>query len=367
MRGARRDLFVGAALLACAIVVPFAFGDRYAITQATLFFLWATVVTQWNLALGVGGVFTLAQMALFAFGAYGTAMLGYYGGWPLWLAMPVAALGTVIASILVGLACLRLKGPYVALLSLAIAQVVYLMIINDTECFLTDEGGCMPLFGGVRGISRFGDLGFRDWLGSKYIVADYFLALFVLTLAFAFTIIIVRGPFGLAFRSLRDNPAYAVARGISRFRYQLWIFALSAFFTGLAGTVYAAHFRVVGPTIFSFTLLLFLLSMIVVGGMGSTWGPLIGAAALMLADEGLKEFQAWRALGMGLVLPICVILLPGGVVGAFKERRPAIKKGSARDAELRIRDIAPSLDDGTLDTDPSGIGLASNPEASGRR
>lgn len=69
MRGGRRDLFAGAALLACAIFLPFAFDDRYAITQTTLFFLWATVVTQWNLVLGVGGVFSLAQMALFAFGA----------------------------------------------------------------------------------------------------------------------------------------------------------------------------------------------------------------------------------------------------------------------------------------------------------
>ena len=72
--------------------MPFAAPDRYVITQATLFFIWATVVTQWNLVLGVGGVFSLAQMALFAVGAYGTAMLGSYGGWPLWLAMPVAAL-----------------------------------------------------------------------------------------------------------------------------------------------------------------------------------------------------------------------------------------------------------------------------------
>ena len=109
-----------------------------------------------------------------------------------------------------------------------------------------------------------------------------------------------------------------MSRGISQFRYQLWIFALSAFFTGLAGAVYAADFRVVGPTIFSFTLLLFLLSMIVVGGMGSVWGPLVGAALLMVADEGFKEFQDWRALGMGLILPLFVVLLPGGVVGVFK-------------------------------------------------
>ncbi len=311
------------ALLFCALIVPFAAPDRYVITQATLFFLWATVVTQWNLVLGVGGVFSLAQMVLFAVGAYGTAMLGSYGGWPLWLAMPVAALAAVAASVLIGLACLRLKGPYVALLTLAIAQVINLAIINDTACFTTDQGGCMPLFGGVRGIGRFGDLGFRSWLGPKAIVADYLLALAVLAAAFAASVVVIRGPLGLAFKSLRDNPAYAQARGIGKFRTQLWVFGLSALFTGLAGAVYAAHFKVVGPTIFSFTLLLFLLSMIVVGGMGSIWGPLIGAALLILSDEALKELLDWRALGMGLVLPVCVVLLPGGVIGLARRRLPA--------------------------------------------
>ena len=321
MTAGRRDLLIGAVLVACAAAMPFVFPARYVITQSTVFFIWATVVTQWNLVLGVGGVFSLAQMALFACGAYGTATLGYYFGWPLWLAMPASAVFAVGVSMLIGLACLRLKGPYVALLTLAIAQVIYLMIINDTECFTTNEGGCMPLLGGVRGIGNFGDLGFRDLFGSKFIVANYFLGLFLLALAFGFSVVVIRGPLGLAFRALRDNPGYAMSRGISRFKYQLWVFALSAFFTALAGAVYAANFRVVGPTVFSFTLLLFLLSMIVVGGMGSAWGPLVGAIVLMVADEGFKEFQDWRALGMGLILPLFVVLLPGGLVGIFRRGR----------------------------------------------
>jgi len=289
--------------------------DRYLITQTTLFFIWATVVTQWNLVLGVGGAFSLAQMALFACGAYGAALLGFYFGWPLWLATPTAAAATVLVSMAIGVARLRLKGPYVALLTLAIAQVIYLMIINDTDCLTTNEGGCMPLLGGVRGIGRFGDLGFRAWFGYRYIVADYFLAFALLTIAFGFSILILRGPLGLAFRALRDNPGYVMARGISRFRYQMWIFAASSFFTGLVGALYAAQFKVVGPTVFSFLLLLFVFSMIVVGGLGSTWGPLIGAALLMLVDESWKESLEWRAIGMGLLLPVFVILLPGGVVG----------------------------------------------------
>ena len=334
MRAAsRRDLVIGLLLLAAAVAIPLLFTTRYIVTQATLFFIWAIVVTQWNLVLGVGGIFSLAQMALFACGAYTAAILGYYLRVPLWLGLPLAGLVTVLLSMLIGLACLRLRGPYVALLTLAIAQVIYIYIINDTDSFTNPPSGCMPLFGGVRGITKFGELGFRDLFGTKFYIANYYLTLFTLLLATLFSIVIIRGPMGLAFQALRDNPGYALSRGISRFKYQLWLFALSAFFTGLAGAVYAANFRAVGPDVFSITLLLFLLSMIVVGGLGTIWGPLLGAATLMLVDEGMKEFSDYRNIGLGVILAAFVILLPQGLVGAlaalWRRRRPHAARSRA--------------------------------------
>ena len=315
----RRDILLTLAFVALAIFLPLAISTRYVITQSTLFFIWAVVVTQWNLVLGVGGIFSLAQMALFAVGGYTTAMLGYYMGVPLALAIPVAAVAVVLVSLLVGLACLKLRGPYVALLTLAIAQMFYLLIVNDTACFSMPASGCMPLFGGVRGISRFGDLGFRDLLGSKWYVAHYYVGLTLFALAMLVSIVIIRGPLGLAFQALRDNPGYAMSRGISRFKYQLWVFAVSAFFTGLAGGLYAAQFAVVGPTVFSLSQLLLLLSMIVVGGLGTIWGPVVGALVLMLADEGMRELGDWRDIGLGLILMLFVVLLRRGLVGGIED------------------------------------------------
>ena len=315
MTGARRDVLICLALVALMALVPALVGTRYVITQITLFFIWGVVVTQWNRVLGVAGVFSLAQMALFAVGAYGTAMLGYYLGWAMPAAMLAAALVTVAVSILIGLACLRLRGPYVALLTLAIAQVIYLMVVNDTACFTNPPSGCLPLFGGVRGFSRFGDLGFRDLLGSKWFVGQYYVGLALLLLAVLFSILLIRGPLGLAFKALRDNPGYAMSRGVGKLKYQLWVFGLSAFFTGLAGAFYAVQFGVVGPIVFSLNMLLFLLAMIVVGGMGTVWGPLLGAALLMLADEGMREIGDWRDIGLGLILASFVIALPRGLAG----------------------------------------------------
>lgn len=315
MSARRRDILLAIALAALLALVPLVFGTRYIVSQITLFFIWGIVVTQWNLVLGVAGIFSLAQMALFAIGAYATAMLAYYGAFPLLAAMPLAALATVAASLLIGFACLRLKGAYVALLTLAVAQVIYLIVVNDTACFTNPPSGCLPLFGGVRGFSRFGDLGFRELLGSKFYVGHYYVGLGLLLAAQIFCILLIRGPLGLAFRALRDNPGYAMSRGVGRLRYQLWVFGLSAFFTGLAGAFYAANFGVVGPIVFSVSMLLFLLAMIVVGGMGTVWGPLLGAALLMAADEGLREFGTLRDIGLGLVLAVFVILLPRGLAG----------------------------------------------------
>ena len=230
--------------------------------------------------------------------------------------------GFTAAGLVVGLACLRLAGPYVALLTLAIAQMLYLLVVNDTACFTNPPSGCMPFFGGVRGFSRFGDLGFRDLLGSKWYVGHYYIGLVLLALAVAFTILIFHGPLGLAFRALRDNPGYAIARGVGRLKYQLWVFGLSAFFTGLAGAFYAVQFGVVGPIVFSVSMLLFLLAMIVVGGIGTIWGPLLGAALLTLADETMREFGDYRDLGLGLMLALFVILLPRGLAGVRGLQRP---------------------------------------------
>jgi branched-chain amino acid transport system permease protein len=315
MSSRRRDVLLAISFAVLLAFVPLVLGTRYIISQITLFFIWGIVVTQWNLVLGVAGIFSLAQMALFAIGAYSTAMLAYYGAFPLLAAMPVAGLVTVAASLLIGFACLRLKGAYVALLTLAVAQVIYLVVVNDTACFTKPPSGCLPLLGGVRGFSRFGDLGFREIMGSKFYIGNYYVGLVLLLAAQVFCVLLIRGPLGLAFRALRDNPGYAMSRGVGKLRYQLWVFGLSAFFTGLAGAFYAANFGVVGPIVFSVSMLLFLLAMIVVGGMGTVWGPLLGAALLMVADEGLREFGTLREIGLGLLLAIFVIFLPRGLAG----------------------------------------------------
>lgn len=305
--------------MALLVAAPLVWPSRYVIGQLTLFFIWATVVTQWNLVLGVAGIFSLAQMALFAMGGYATGMIGLYLGWSLWFALPVGAVAAVLFSLLIGLACLRLRGAYVALLTLAISQVMYLLIITDTACFYMDGVTCRNFTGGTRGLTKYGDFGFREILGGNWIFGNYYVGLAILALATIASFVIVNSPLGVAFRALRDNQVYARSRGISRFKYQVLVFAISAFFTGLAGGFYAGHFRVMGANTLYLSLMLFLLAMVIVGGVGRTWGPLAGSAVLMLADEGFKEFVEYRNIGIGAVLVLFVVVWPRGIIGAIEE------------------------------------------------
>ena len=158
----KRDIVIGVILLAVAAVVPFLWPERYVLLELTLFFIYATVVTQWNLVFGVAGVFSLAQMAIFAMGGYVTGMFGLYLHWSLWVAMPVGAVAAVIFSVIIGVACLRLGGAYVALLTFAIAEAMYLLIITDTECFFMEGVTCRNFTGGTRGLVNFGNFGFQS-------------------------------------------------------------------------------------------------------------------------------------------------------------------------------------------------------------
>ncbi|GAA0263640.1 branched-chain amino acid ABC transporter permease [Methylorubrum aminovorans] len=312
-----RDVWVGLALCLAAIVVPALGTSNYVLTQFTLFFIWAAVVTQWNLVFGIGGVITLGHMAVFAVGAYSTAMLGFYFKWSLWATLPIAAASGVAASLLMGAATLRLRGPYIAVMTLAIAQAANSLILTDVECFTTTAtSGCQNLTGGARGLFNFGDFGFAQLLGYKHkILGDYYLALALLVIGTIFAFLIAYSAFGATFRALRDNRVCAEARGVDRVRFQFLAFAASGIFTGLAGGVYAGIQRTIGPDMLSIPLLLFILSMMIVGGRGTNWGPILGAAALMLADTVLRDFPQFRVAALAMFILLFMIFLPRGIAG----------------------------------------------------
>lgn len=312
----RSDIWIGLAFLVVAILLPLFQVSNYALTQITLFFIWAAVVTQWNLVFGVAGVFSLGHMAVFAVGGYSAAMLSLYQDISLWIALPFGALVAVAFSLLMGLTTLRLRGPYVAVMTFAIAQALYSLIITDVDCFVYEGQLCLNFTGGAKGLIRFGDFGFKELLGFKFrLLGDYYLALTLLALGMVFAFLVIYSPLGSTFSALRDNQTCAEARGVNRVRFQMLVFAVSGVFTGLAGGVFAGIQKTIGPDVLTLPLLLFLLSMMVVGGKGTRWGPILGAGALMLADTLLREFSEIRNFGLALIIILAILFLPRGLVG----------------------------------------------------
>lgn len=317
-----RDLIIFVILIAFAVAYPWMSPPRYLLASALILFCYATVVSQWNLVFGLVGIFSLAQVAIFGFGAYSTALLGRYLDWSVWYTFPISGIGGILFSLLIGLACLRLRGIYVALLTLAVSQMMFVLIQTDASCSalnrIKDPKSCVSFTGGSQGLGGFGNFGWREVLGGRdWLMGDYYSMLVLLIIGLVSVYLITQSRMGLAFRALRDNEELARSRGISQFKYQILVFTLSAFLTAIAGGFYASHFGAVGINLFGFPLLLFLISMLVVGGIGRLWGPLLGSFLLMAADEGFKEFSDYRNIGLGVIVLLFMLFLPDGFAGAI--------------------------------------------------
>lgn len=310
------DILIAIAVFAGLALLPLVAPGSYVLGQATLFAIWAAVVTQWNLVLGVAGILSIGQMALFAAGGYAVALLGLYFSISPWWSLPIAGLAGTAVSLLMGGATLRLRGAYVVVVTLAVAMVMYQLIVTDVACFRKVEIACYSLTGGARGLSRFGDFGFTKLVGYKHVAtAEYMLALACLALGTLIAIVIVRSPYGRAFQAMRDNEVCAAARGIDVAKYQLVVFAVAGFFTGLAGGVYAGTMKTFGPQVLELPTLLFLLSMMIVGGRGRIWGPILGTIALAVVDESFRDLAQWRNTAFAVVLMIMLVFVPEGLAG----------------------------------------------------
>lgn len=332
-RALRRQIMIALAIAAGFALVPLVLTERYLLGEVIIFFIWAIVACNWNLLMGHAGVFSLAQILFFVFGAYGVAMAVQFLGLSIWLAIPVAAVVAALAALVIGSACLRLTGAYVALLTYAIAEMIHVLIVTDTDCYTLVRNNCQQLFGGSTGFSRFDDFGFRPLLRGNWILGNYYVVWGVFAASLVAMVVVIHGRLGLAFRAIRDNVGYASSRGINRQKVQLIAFGVSAFFTGLAGAVYAGHFRFAGPSLFEFSTLMFVLSMVIVGGLGSTWGPLVGAACMMVLVEFTKELGDARAIILGLSLILFVLFLPKGLAGGYDRLRAMISGRGAAVAE----------------------------------
>lgn len=264
--------------------------------------LWAVVAQAWHLILGVAGIYSFAQIAILAIGGWVTGVLTVSYGWNPWLSVLVAALAATLASLVIGIPSLRLRGIYVVLLTLSFHELLANYV--TTGPYMISGGGY-----GIVGVPHLP----IPALSSSWQVGAYYIALVVFVLATWSIWWIMHSPVGYACMAMRDSEAYAASRGINQFRVRLVLFAFSGFLTGLAGAVLTHYQGSISPSIFEFTVLINVFAMIVIGGWGNFLGPIVGAVLLITLEEVLTQFSGFSALTLGILLVLMVLLAPLGI------------------------------------------------------
>jgi branched-chain amino acid transport system permease protein len=304
--------------LAIAVMFPLIDRDPYIIGVLILIGIYAIVAESWNLVMGVAGIWSFAQLAIFAVGAYTNAILLVKLHVPSLMAFAAGGLAALAAGLLVGIPAIRLRGIYVVLFTLAFQECMRILISSD------DSG----LTGATFGLYGFDAFGLMRLSAVQTALVYYYAGLALLVVCSLVVYRTMHSPIGLAFRALRDSEAYAIARGISRVRYQVIVFAISSLLTGLAGALYADYFDAVSPTILGFDQIGLLLAIIVVGGWGSFWGPIVGALVVVGVSEKLHDIEDWRLLIFGAWLVATIVYLPRGLVSlgdAFRGSMDVVK------------------------------------------
>lgn len=327
----RKPLSTNSLLLALVVVaalaVPFVVQDSYWRHLFIIAFIYAIVASNWDLSLGYAGIFNFGHIAFFGIGVYVTGLAAKLLGMDPWVAMAFGGLAASLAGALVALPVLRLKGIYVILVTFAFSQFVLQLVLSQSDV----TGGTQGLVR-IPTISAFGYNFLRD---QRF--GYYYVALALLVASTVFLRLLVGSNFGMSLRALRDNEDYALARGIPTGMQRLKVLVASAFFTGVAGGFYATYLRVASPEVFGFSTVALVLSMVLVGGISTIYGPIAAAVLLTLGTESLVHFAGMNESRFMLVAVLMLVILlffPRGLASLLTKTRPS--KGAAAGETGRV-------------------------------
>ena len=325
-----RELITGPNLarlicLLILILLPLVVPSPYIRHLLIITFIYAIVASNWDLSLGYAGVFNFGHIAFFAAGVYGSAIMSKTIGITPWLTIPLAGVIGVIAALIVCLPVLRLKGIYVVLVTFAFSQLCFQLVLSQEE--ITGGSMGMPLLPPL----KIGDYNFaRD---GKF--GYYYVGLFLLVLSTIYLHRLVRSRFGTSIIALRDNEDYAISRGISLARQRMLTLGLSAFFTGVAGGFYSTYVRVASPEIFGFGFLSLALSMLLLGGLNSIYGPILGAFVITLLSEAMVDLGPMRFLIISALIILMLLFYPGGLINALQQTSSLFSKSGMAEKYIR--------------------------------
>jgi branched-chain amino acid transport system permease protein len=303
MTGLRTAAVVGA--LGTGIAVLPLLGSVFADTVMALAGLFAIVAVGLNLLFGYAGKISFGHNAFMAMGAYASGILTTGLGLSPLGALLAGAVGTGAVAFLLGAPILRLRGHYLAMATLALGEITIIVSTRWTEV----TGGLT----GIPGVPDFRVLGFAFDTKTKMYYLIWAVALAGLGVSF----LVIDSRFGRALRALGAHEAAAEALGVAVVRCRVQVFVLSAVYAAVAGSLYAHFLNYVNGTFFDLPVMIELMAMLVVGGIGTRWGPLVGAVPLMWVSQSLGQYADYSLLIFGLLYGLTLRFLPRGVCGEF--------------------------------------------------
>lgn len=301
-----KTLLIIAAAVVALLFVPLV-TNAYTQYVLNLVLVYIVIGSGLNLLLGYGGQFAFASAALMGVGAYTTVLLMGSLRLEFWLALPIAGFSAAVIGSLAAIPAMRMKSVYLGLVTLAFAEVTVWVILHWTSLTGGSDGLSLPAI-------RL--LGYR-------ISGDH--KIFYINLATATVMVIgarllLASPIGRAFVAIRENEIVARCNGINIAATKFMVFAISAFFAGVGGGLYALTVGFVQPETFGMAQTVLHFSLVVIGGLGSLAGPVLGAALVTIMPEVLRDFQGLQEIIYGALLVVFVIYVPAGLAGFLSDR-----------------------------------------------
>ena len=293
--------------IAVLALVPLVVEDSYTRHLFIIAFIYAVIASNWDLSLGHCGLFNFGHLTFFGAGVYTAAIAAKTYGLDPWLAIPLGGVTAAVAALVMAGPAVRLKGIYVVLATFAFSQLMLQLILSQAD-----------VTGGAQGMVRLPYLRLGEYKFIRdYKLGYYYVALTLMICSTGFLLLVARSAFGKSLRAVRDNEDYARARGISISRQRILALVISAIFTGVAGGFYAIYLRVASPDVFGFGTLSLALSMVLIGGVGTIWGPVLAALALTFATEamaGIRGMEEARFIVIAVAMILVLRLAPGGLL-----------------------------------------------------
>ena len=284
------------------LVVPL-FLNNYYLDILTLALLYALLAVGLNVAVGLTGLLDLGYAGFYGIGAYTYALLSTRMGIPFWVGVPFGGIVAAFFGFLLGIITLRLRGDYLAIVTLGFVQIVYL-VLNNWDTVTNGPNGILQIA--------------QPTLGGFLLhqpIHFYYLALFFLAITVFIIYRLTQSQIGRALCAIREDSIAAEAMGIDTTRMKILAFSVGAGIAGIAGVFFAAKYTFVSPESFNFFESVRILTMVVLGGMGSLGGAILGAFLLTLLPEMLRGLELYRMLIFGATLVLMMIVRPQGLLG----------------------------------------------------